>query len=320
MMKQDYYLATIALPLGLGGYVAILTNILFAIKYEMWSELLKQTISTEFGKSLNFDKIKQQGDMMGKIFYICSFISVLVTAIFKLLTEKTCLRSNFGRNEICGVLLVAWIPSGLADSVVYKRCVFLHQLLSFWTIIAFTEILNIQYQICNLIDDKIKHTAWMFNKINTAGTPTLQYQQFSFCIKYHQYILKLCEYFDNTSRKTMGHVTLSTSVVMSFLLYNGMKGNYSLLCYGGNYLLNLAFMCHTGQKLEDAMSKLGAFIYLSRWYECCSEIRKAVPLVILRSQRLVGLQAVPIGRLNYILFFMVMKTTYTYLNLMKNTE
>ncbi|XP_066251429.1 odorant receptor 49b-like [Euwallacea similis] len=318
--EQDYYLATTTLPLAIGGIVVSATNIIFAVKHEMWSELMERTTDcTKFGRSLNFNEIKRQGDRLGKIVYLSSIFSAIIMAIYEIFTEKACLLSNSGRNEICGLVIPVWLPSGLADSTMFKRCVLLYQVFTLLVGIMFTAILSLQNQVCQFIEDKTKHLSVLFNKINAAGTSTLQYQQFSFCMEYHQYILKLCEQLNHTSKKTLGHVTLSTSLVMSFFLYHGMKGNYPWFCYAGLFILNIGFMCHTGQRLEDAMSKVGDSLYLSSWYDCCIEIRKMIPFVVMRSQRSVGLQAVPIGILNYVLFAVVMKTTYTYMNLINNT-
>lgn len=46
-------------------------------------------------------------------------------------------------------------------------------------------------------------------------------------------------------------------------------------------------------------------IYSSKWYELDIRVRQWIPLLLLRTQKRIGLDAVPVGYLNYALFMTV---------------
>ncbi|VEN63784.1 unnamed protein product [Callosobruchus maculatus] len=78
-------------------------------------------------------------------------------------------------------------------------------------------------------------------------------------------------------------------------------------------------ICHAGQKIRDESLSVADSIYFSDWYRGTIQQRKDIAFMMFRSQKPIFFDALPFGTLNYPLFVMIIKTSYSYLTLLNQS-
>ncbi|KAJ8961301.1 hypothetical protein NQ318_008987, partial [Aromia moschata] len=66
-------------------------------------------------------------------------------------------------------------------------------------------------------------------------------------------------------------------------------------------------------------SSIGDAVYSSRWYQSDAKTMKTCLLIMMRTNRPATLDALPLGKMDYQLFLMILKTSYSYLTLLNQT-
>nr|QNH68044.1 odorant receptor 19 [Apriona germarii] len=110
---------------------------------------------------------------------------------------------------------------------------------------------------------------------------------------------------------------------MTCALIFGCIGNLILkskplagICYLMGYITALFLLCHGGQRITDETLSVADAVYNSRWYHGDAQIMRDMIIILARSQRPASLGALPLGAMNYSLFLMIIKTSYSYLTLL----
>ncbi|KAJ8950580.1 hypothetical protein NQ314_007844 [Rhamnusium bicolor] len=69
----------------------------------------------------------------------------------------------------------------------------------------------------------------------------------------------------------------------------------------------------------DETLSISDAVYEAEWYKADASTMKDVRFILARSQSPICLDALPLGSLNYPLFLLIIKTSYSYLTLMMET-
>ncbi|XP_066156186.1 uncharacterized protein [Euwallacea fornicatus] len=96
IINFDYVELVTTVPVTLAATLISSTVIVFVIKHEMWSELFKRTVDcTKFGKSINFDHLKQEKATFLAVYFVCTISGISIVAIYEIFHENTCLNVSF---------------------------------------------------------------------------------------------------------------------------------------------------------------------------------------------------------------------------------
>ncbi|XP_066253238.1 odorant receptor 67c-like [Euwallacea similis] len=256
---------------------------------------------------------------MGKalLTYISCGLVVYTTAV--ILDEDGCEKQNKG-TKTCGVLNPTWLPPQVHLTVLEKRLMLVYQMISSYLMTGLVFVTFLTFHACLLIGDRASDLCILFNKMCLISAQEVQLQAFIYWVNYHEDTIRLCFMLNKVYKKTIGHLTLLVGVILAFLGYQVIRdGSPKCLIYISGYTLLISICCYSGQLLEDKMMKVGRSVYLSKWYLIRQEIREWIPFIILRTQKSVALDALPLGSANNALLLAVAKTTYTYLALLQQT-
>ncbi|XP_050513941.1 odorant receptor 47b-like [Diabrotica virgifera virgifera] len=123
------------------------------------------------------------------------------------------------------------------------------------------------------------------------------------------------------AKRTISFVTLVSAFVIACSenqLLHGVKPLGALLFIAG-WLAALLLLCHTGERLMNFTFSLREDICTSDWHLASPSVQKDVGFILLRCQQPLYLSALPLGAINYGLFVMMVKTSYSYLTLLNNS-
>ncbi|XP_023310132.1 odorant receptor Or2-like [Anoplophora glabripennis] len=141
-----------------------------------------------------------------------------------------------------------------------------------------------------------------------------------FCIGYHVHILKLGYRLRSLVKYTVGHVSLLSALVC------GCMANQMLTTKPiGSFILLIAWLiavfsyCHAGQRIKDKSMSIGNALYESKWYNADNETMKDVQFILMRCQKPICYEAIPLGIIDYPFYFMMIKTGYSYFTLLNQS-
>lgn len=102
-------------------------------------------------------------------------------------------------------------------------------LISVTAISPVTLITTLNLQVFQHIDSKVEHLLLLLREIPDCATEEEQLKMFIKFIQYHQHIINLSAKLNNFCKRTLGHVTLSTAVVIGFLSFHAILVSLFLL-------------------------------------------------------------------------------------------
>ncbi|XP_030746991.1 uncharacterized protein LOC115875627 [Sitophilus oryzae] len=189
---------------------------------------------------------------------------------------------------MCGMLSPTWWPNTIQATLPIKRFYLIYQILATsWILPPTLTLCFIIYEAGGLIDVRIDHLKEVYDNIFETDNEEEQFKRFKLWVRYHQDIIGLCEHLNRISKRTIGHVLLIAAIVMG--------------CIGNQLIKTL--------DIRDT-------IYEGKWYMCDERVKSWMPFVLLRCQKPMSLDALPLGSANYPLFLLIIKTTYSYITLL----
>ncbi|KAH1005344.1 hypothetical protein HUJ04_006345 [Dendroctonus ponderosae] len=293
----------------------------FALKHQDWSHLMDALIDFQkYGKPPKFNTVQTNASKVGITFFKVLFCAAVMYCVLQVLLEEECEKKlTFGKTS-CGMLLPTWFPASHAESKLAKRLLLIYQLLACWAIAPFTVIVSLVLQANEFIAYRIDHLKSLLRKVGSNENPDLQLHQFLAYVQYHHHIIRLCRKLNYVAKYTTGHVALTfVTVVACFGHHSIQEKSLQSLTYQATYVISMCILCYAGQNMQDQMRSIGDALYSSTWYNCSLKVQKMIPLVLLRTQQPIGLDAVPLGVFNYMLMVMVLKTTYSYMSFLSRT-
>ncbi|ERL87046.1 hypothetical protein D910_04447 [Dendroctonus ponderosae] len=274
----------------------------FALKHQDWSHLMDALIDFQkYGKPPKFNTVQTNASKVGITFFKVLFCAAVMYCVLQVLLEEECEKKlTFGKTS-CGMLLPTWFPASHAESKLAKRLLLIYQLLACWAIAPFTVIVSLVLQANEFIAYRIDHLKSLLRKVGSNENPDLQLHHFLAYVQYHHHIIR------------------QVGKTFSTWIYAPTEKSLQSLTYQATYVISMCILCYAGQNMQDQMRSIGDALYSSTWYNCSLKVQKMIPLVLLRTQQPIGLDAVPLGVFNYMLMVMVLKTTYSYMSFLSRT-
>ncbi|CAH1176464.1 unnamed protein product [Phaedon cochleariae] len=130
----------------------------------------------------------------------------------------------------------------------------------------------------------------------------------------------LAENLRDLARQSIGSVSLFSALVLGCTEYSIMRTKpIGGILFMIGWMAGLMIVCYAGERLMEEIVSVGAAISESQWYITDGETKKDIVFILLRSQKPIYLEAAPIGILNYALFVMILRTSYSYMTLLNQT-
>ncbi|KAG5866947.1 hypothetical protein JTB14_026250 [Gonioctena quinquepunctata] len=91
--------------------------------------------------------------------------------------------------------------------------------------------------------------------------------------------------------------------IFSFVISQYKPGG--ALCELIGWLMSLFLLCDAGQKITDSTLSVSEAVYKMEWYSTDIQTMKDILFILMRSQKPMYLDALPLGILNYTLYLML---------------
>nr|QUP79574.1 odorant receptor 14 [Monochamus saltuarius] len=309
---------TEAISITLGGSGGGIACLLFTIRYKEWYKLFKDLADvTKFGKPATY---QQTIDSLNLFANICVFGSSLVTIGYGLeswYSTKGCKDTVADFDQICPKFAPIWLPFG-TNSTTAGSIIFILQffVVGIFTSSPFLIQCFIMYESTEILICHISHLNYCFKETFEASSMQEIRNKLRFCINYHVHILKLGNRLSFLIKYTAGHISLIAASVCGCVaqMINTKPMGSSVFLAG--WLFALFCFCHAGQKIKDKTLSIGDELYKSKWYKADRGTMKDVQLILLRSQKPICFEAIPLGVTDYPFYFMMLKTGYSYFALL----
>lgn len=115
-----------------------------------------------------------------------------------------------------------WWPPIFERTTLNKRLALVILLINVTAMSPFTLVTTLNLQVFQHIDCKVEHLLLLLKEIPNCTTEEEQTKMFRKFIQYHQHIISLSAKLNNFCKRTLGHVTLSTAVVIGFLSFHAI--------------------------------------------------------------------------------------------------
>ncbi|XP_057657385.1 odorant receptor 22c-like [Diorhabda carinulata] len=140
-------------------------------------------------------------------------------------------------------------------------------------------------------------------------------------IQDHQSMIIILEEAKRLTKICVGAGSLSFALVCASVANQIMNRNKpvgSVLHLVG-WIASLFMHCHAGQIIMSDSESMAEAVYNSKWYKINLTTRKSILIILKRCQKPLTLDALPQGSLNYPLFMMIAKSSYSLLTFLSNT-
>ncbi|XP_023027103.2 odorant receptor 30a-like isoform X2 [Leptinotarsa decemlineata] len=295
----------------------------FVLRSNYWTLLMQKIIGlSKYGITMD---LKQTIRRCNKISKFCTAYGVAAYFIYVLMAFYgifDCLRINDekGIHEICRVVLPTWLPFELTPRG--EMVLFALQAISSFSIpVSAVVIPFLNWEAAQLLCERIRHLKELSQLILEEKQVDERRQKMKSWIGYHQEILGIIEDQNSEVKSCMGHMTLISALAIGCCI-NQSFSNYNpvgALCTLIGWIIILFFLCDAGQMITDNTESIAEAVYDMKWYEADILTRKDLLFILIRTQKPMELDALPLGTLNYALYLMILKTSYSYVTLLTNS-
>ncbi|XP_056638976.1 odorant receptor 4-like [Diorhabda sublineata] len=145
-------------------------------------------------------------------------------------------------------------------------------------------------------------------------------QKFYKAIQYHQAVIEIGALLNKCfSPCMMVHISLTGPFIgvigYTFLTHIPLDSTALLI----GWLISTYIVCYGGQRLMEASISVGNIMHRIHWYDLETDIQKDLILIIIRSRFPIYLTAGPFGPITYSTIVTILKTSYSYVTLLKQT-
>ncbi|CAG9854621.1 unnamed protein product [Phyllotreta striolata] len=307
------------------GFEIILLLVIATILHKKWKEFFESILdSSIYGKPDDFDENLKQTNFLGSWLLRYYFLGCIAYALISLLEAGNCskIKEKYNlRNIACYTFVPIWLPFDITNRF-YVVMLFTTQFfLTMKSVEPAAMICYIVYQCTQLFLSHIEALKKHFNEIINAKDIEYRPDGIGYWIRYHNHLLKLGEEFRHLVKVTVGHVVLISALVFGCAetqLINGIKPFGALIFFLG-WLAVVLLLCHAGETMMNSFLSVHDAVRDSDWYLCSLSVQKKVLLILLRSQKPICLEAVPLGAMNYSLCVMIIKTSYSYMTILNRS-
>ncbi|KAL1506426.1 hypothetical protein ABEB36_005797 [Hypothenemus hampei] len=304
----------------IGEWCTNLGCIFFLIYEKRWRALFLSFENFQyFGKTSTFKRIMKFGNVIAIIFLIYMTVGSLAYIVFVLVDENNC-EQIYGSTRICGVINPTWWPFKNPPTLLVKRFLLVYQILSAIVTCNTFFVSLLIHQASNVIGDKADHLGHKFKQLCLISNEDDQFENFKLWVENHENTIRLCKKLNYVYIRTVGHVTLIGAATIAMLGYQLIKEeDYKYVVDISMSLLLVIVICRSGEIMTDKMTNIGVAVWLSNWTECNPKLKRWIPFILLRCQTKIEFDALPIGKANHALLLIIVKTSYSYLTLLRKT-
>ncbi|XP_018579026.2 odorant receptor 13a-like [Anoplophora glabripennis] len=303
-----------------GAFGFITNAVTFLILYEKWSQFFIDVEDcNRFEIPEGIEERKKKLNLYSLLYALYAICGVLIYGVIASSETSYCKRMNeeHGLSETCGMFTPIVLP--FDGSNVYIRSIIfgIQMLLGMFTLPSTALISFLLYEGVETLILHITQLKKSFIEVFDVASNAERKKRLRFCVYYHINILSLCQRLSTLGKYTSGFLCMACALVF------GCIGNLILkskpiagISYLLEYVFALFLLCHGGQRLLDETLSVADVIYDTKWYDGDVQIMRDIRFILARSQIPVMIGALPLGCMNYALFLMIMKTSYSYLTLL----
>nr|WLK66400.1 odorant receptor 43a [Holotrichia parallela] len=288
-------------------------------------KIWKQFWSLDVIEPVKRRKLKRQAQM-----------AVMLTSIFlgsSIISNSQITGMPFVRNR--GLVLKSVFPFDWRRYYVYE-IIYAWQYYSDWFVlfminafdfffIALVIICSVQYVIMQeifkyiLTSESKRHRKIIFGE---SGETMTDREMLFECLEQHKLLIGICnELEESFNIAILIQFFVSTSAICAASLV--LKLDYSqflkMLMYAAAHLSQLFYYCYAGHELSYETGRLSDAIYHCNWHLTYDrDFRKAIVLMIQRSQRVQCLTAGGITELDFASFLKIMRLSFSFYTLLNN--
>ncbi|XP_074037649.1 uncharacterized protein isoform X2 [Leptinotarsa decemlineata] len=192
-------------------------------------------------------------------------------------------------HEVCGTLGPIWRPNGTPTLPVLIVINIIQLLSAFGTFGSMICIILIIHNSTTLILSHVDHFEVLLHSICEENDTKMKFKKLRQCINYQQRILRMGSHLSYISMLNEGHAVISAAICIGCI---------------GNQIMKTEYM----QEI----------VYFSKWYTCDLKMMKDINFILARCKNPVYLRF-PFGYINYSLFVMIVKTSYSYVTLLNQS-
>ncbi|XP_074037648.1 putative odorant receptor 92a isoform X1 [Leptinotarsa decemlineata] len=222
-------------------------------------------------------------------------------------------------HEVCGTLGPIWRPNGTPTLPVLIVINIIQLLSAFGTFGSMICIILIIHNSTTLILSHVDHFEVLLHSICEENDTKMKFKKLRQCINYQQRILRMGSHLSYISMLNEGHAVISAAICIGCIGNQIMKEksirSFMLLM---GYITGSFILCHAGQKMIDKTEYMQEIVYFSKWYTCDLKMMKDINFILARCKNPVYLRF-PFGYINYSLFVMIVKTSYSYVTLLNQS-
>ncbi|KAH1003985.1 hypothetical protein HUJ04_003809 [Dendroctonus ponderosae] len=293
------------------GFVGCMSvSINFSIYHGSWSRFFNNLLNFgQFGEPPGYKKIVKRGNMISLVCIIYTFPGMLWYCLLSYMQVPHCKEMNvkMGLNEPCGMINPTWLPVKEMEKSHFKL-VYIFQAVGIFVYLPSTLVISsIPLEAVEIIVARLNHLKGLFRDAFKSEDPKICSKQLSYCIRYHQDIIKVSQELSGLVKPTMGSLFLTAAIVIGSLGSQILKASTpKAISFIMGYILTVFIGCHAGQRLIDESLDLAKYVYDTRWYEMEPKVRKDIVFILKRCQKPITLGAPPsMGSAGYLLFFIV---------------
>ncbi|KAJ8917513.1 hypothetical protein NQ315_005562 [Exocentrus adspersus] len=304
------------ISVALGATGTAVHCILFTLQYQKWSGFFKNlTDTTLYGAPSKFTTIVKNQNRYGKI--LCFYCAPWITIVYGVMAWFN--TRNCNDTQICPVNLPIWLPFG-ANNLVVGAVVFAMQFFFVGVLVApvFLTQCFIMYESTEMLICHINHLKDLFK--GTFADELETRDKLRFCVYYHSHILNLGCRLSYLIKRTNGHMSLLAAIVCGCVANQILNTKpISAFMFLATWMFALFAFCHAGQRIKDETLSVGDALWDSKWFNADARTMRDVHIILMRCQKPIYYEALPLGIIDYPFYYMIIKTGYTYFTLLNQS-
>ncbi|CAG9862687.1 unnamed protein product [Phyllotreta striolata] len=308
------------LAVTVGGMAFLLCALFFKLNWRNWAKFFHSiTDFKTYGKPEDFDAVTIRCNFLSMMYSIYISGGMCVYAVISIFETK-CVRDE--QNNFCGTLTQIRLPIEGEISTLAINIIFLCQLsLCIWACVETGNVFFLSHEssefiICHITALK-KHIIGIFNYEDEMS----KREQLLHCIRYHKQIIEWGYDLNRLTKSTLGHMSLIAAIQVG-MIGNQILHKYKMFgaaIYLAGYIMAIFLVSHAGQRLSDESISIAKAIFDSDWTKASTGMRKDLTFMLARSQIPLFISCLPLGNFNYALFVTMLKASYSYLTLLKQS-
>nr|XP_023030161.1 odorant receptor 4-like isoform X1 [Leptinotarsa decemlineata] len=277
---------------------------------------------TTYGTPNNFERKNKLLNKFSKWYFAWHMCVVTGMTTSTLLTVDECKAENIMKNtnEVCGLVGSTWLPFEF-DYFPLKTIVYGYQVYSSFVVYHTAGVLS--YTMMETVEHLIirfEHVGDTFVEALAEEDPSVRREKFYLAVQYHKTVIQMGNLMNSCFGPCMMvHISLTGPVlgVAGYRFLTEIPLDSTSLFFG--WMFSTFIVCRGGQRLLEASMSVGNAIYTVEWYNLENDLQKDLRVVMMRCQKPMYLRAGPFGPMTYSTIVAILKTSYSYITLLKQT-